>query len=58
MKDSRADKNRTKLANAIPINTPYVVGFWTGDVCNFKSNIANIHWGGTSIVKINTLFPK
>ena len=36
MKDSRADKNRTKLANAIPINTPYVVGFWTGDICNFK----------------------
>ena len=37
MKESRADKNRANLANAIPINTPYVVGFWTGDICNFKT---------------------
>lgn len=46
MKDSRADKNRTKLANAIPINTPYVVGFWTGDVCNFKCKYCEHSLGG------------
>lgn len=36
MKSSRADKNRTKLSEVIPIDTPYVFGFWTGDICNFK----------------------
>lgn len=58
MKESRADKNRANLANAIPINTPYVVGFWTGDICNFKCKYCEHSLGGTSIVKINTLFPK
>lgn len=36
MKNSRSSTERTVLANAIPIDVPYVVGFWTGDVCNFK----------------------
>ena len=36
MENSRSSTERTVLANAIPIDVPYVVGFWTGDVCNFK----------------------
>lgn len=46
MRDSRADKNRTNLVNVIPINTPYVVGFWTGDICNFKCKYCEHSLGG------------
>ena len=58
MKDSRADKNRTKLANAIPINTPYVVGFWTGDICNFKCKYCEHSLVGDIYSKNKHIIPK
>lgn len=34
---SRAEKNeRSVLADVIPIDTPYVFGFFLGDICNFR----------------------
>lgn len=43
---SRADKCRTKLLDKIPIDTPYVLGFWTGDICNFKCKYCAHSLGG------------
>lgn len=51
MKYSRADKNRTVLADKVPIDTPYVVGFWTGDVCNFKCKYCECSLGGGMYTK-------
>ena len=58
MRDSRADKNRTNLVNAIPINTPYVVGFWTGDICNFKCKYCEHSLGGDIYGKNKHIIPK
>lgn len=29
-------KRRTALADVVPIDTPYVVGIFLGDICNFR----------------------
>lgn len=34
--DVRSEHSRQKLSNVIPLETPYVFGFFTGDICNFK----------------------
>lgn len=57
MKSSRADKNRTRLADKVPINTPYVVGFWTGDVCNFKCKYCIHTLGGDIYIKNKDVVP-
>ena len=33
---SRSEKGRTVLADVVPVRTPFVVGLWLGDICNFK----------------------
>lgn len=57
MKSSRADKNRTVLADKVPIDTPYVVGFWTGDVCNFKCKYCECSLGGGMYTKNKDIIP-
>lgn len=52
MKDSRAGKNRTRLAEKIPVEIPYVVGFFTGDICNFKCKYC-AHSLGEDIYRID-----
>ncbi len=34
--EPRASKNRTILHEVVPLSTPFVIGFFVGDVCNFK----------------------
>ena len=34
--NGRSEQKRTRLADVIPVNTPFVFGFFTGDICNFK----------------------
>ena len=29
-------ENRTVLRDVVPIDTPFLVGFFLGDICNFK----------------------
>lgn len=58
MKSPRSEKNRTKLSEVIPIDTPYVVGLYTGDICNFRCKYCIHALGGTLILKIKTLLLK
>lgn len=32
----RSEQKRTILADVIPLDTPFVLGIWVGDVCNFR----------------------
>lgn len=57
MISSRSDKNRVKLSENIPIGTPYVVGFWTGDVCNFKCKYCIHTLGGGIYTKNKDIIP-
>lgn len=58
MKSSRSEKNRTKLSEVIPIDTPYVVGFYTGDICNFKCKYCVHSLGGDIYNKNKDIIPK
>lgn len=57
MENSRSSTERTVLANAIPIDVPYVVGFWTGDVCNFKCKYCIHSLGGDIYNKNKNVVP-
>ena len=51
-------EGRTVLADVVPINTPYVVGFFIGDVCNFKCKYCEHSFAG-NVYDINkNLVPK
>ena len=30
------EKDRTLLRDVVPIDTPFLLGFFLGDICNFK----------------------
>lgn len=58
MKAPRSSINRTKLSEKIPIKTPYVVGFWTGDICNFKCKYCAHSLSGDIYTKDKDIIPK
>lgn len=37
------NKNRNKLQNVIPLNTPYVIGIDPSNMCNFKCSFCAVH---------------
>ena len=50
--------DRVKLAEVIPLETPFTLNIFPSNICNFKCKYCEHSLGGASIVKINTLFPK
>lgn len=58
MKSPRSEKNRTKLSEVIPIDTPYVLGLYTGDICNFRCKYCIHSLGGDAYTKNKDVTPK
>ena len=46
--------DRNILADVVPLQTPYVVTIYIGDICNFKCKYCEHSLGGAFIHKTNT----